>query len=141
MAEEVLHDTYIQVLEGRARFGGHSAFKTWLFAVIRNMASKQRYRLLRGLRLLKKGPRQLQNTPVQADAQLQQIELNTKLTELLETIPTRQRQVLHLVFYQELTVESAASVLGISVGSARTHYHRAKARLRDEIEKAGLKNE
>lgn len=141
MAEEALHDTYIQVLEGKARFRGNSAFKTWLFAVIRNMASKRRYRFLRRVRLLRERPGPVENNPVQADVQLHQIELCKKLTEMLEIIPTRQRQVLHLVFYQELTVENAASVLGISVGSARTHYHRGKARLRREFEKAGLKDE
>jgi RNA polymerase sigma-70 factor (ECF subfamily) len=140
MAEEVLHDAYIQVLEGRARFSGHSAFRTWLFAVIRNMASKRRYRISRRVRLLKEGLGWVENNPVQADVQLQQIELSKKITDLLETLSTRQRQVLHLIFYQELTVENAASVLGISVGSARTHYHRGKVRLRREMDKAGLKN-
>jgi RNA polymerase sigma-70 factor (ECF subfamily) len=35
------------------------------------------------------------------------------------------------VFYQNLTIQEAADVLGMTVGTARTHYERGKSRLRD----------
>jgi RNA polymerase sigma-70 factor (ECF subfamily) len=34
------------------------------------------------------------------------------------------------VFYQEMSIAAAAEVLGVSLGTARTHYERGKARLR-----------
>src|SRR6266540_1343187 len=37
-AEDVLQAAYLKVLEGRARYDVCSAFKTWLFAVIRRPA-------------------------------------------------------------------------------------------------------
>src|SRR5262245_60708784 len=44
LAEEVLQMTYVEILEGRARFDGRSSFKTWLFGVIRRIAAGERRR-------------------------------------------------------------------------------------------------
>src|SRR5215469_1028410 len=38
LAEDVLQAAYLRILQGRARFHGRAAFKTWLFAVIRMTA-------------------------------------------------------------------------------------------------------
>jgi len=57
------------------------------------------------------------------------------LTVALTQLSGRQREVLHLVFSQDLTIEEAASVLGITAGSARQHYERGKARLRERLPK------
>jgi RNA polymerase sigma-70 factor (ECF subfamily) len=53
------------------------------------------------------------------------------LASALGKLSGRQREVLHLVFSQDLTIEQAAGVLGIATGSARQHYERGKARLRE----------
>ena len=60
-----------------------------------------------------------------------------RLRVSLRALPARQRELLHLVLYQELSLEEAAQVVGISVGSVRTHYHRAKIRLRRMLGEGG----
>src|SRR6266513_3605260 len=43
-ADDVLQSRYLKVLDGRAEYRAQSAFKTWLFAVIRQTAAERRRR-------------------------------------------------------------------------------------------------
>ena len=126
-AEEVLQSAYLSVLEGRARFDGRSAFRTWLFAVVRNVAASARRRRW----LESREPwRQLLGGPVPDPAEpVLAKERGAQVRRALGTLPARQREVLDLVFFHEMTVEEAAAVMDVSTGTARTHYHRGKLRL------------
>lgn len=132
-AEEVLQVAYLKVLDGRARFDGGSSFKTWLFAVIRRTAGERRRsgwlrgRALERWLLGQAAPA----SPPDPEGLARGSEAAHRLRASLTMLPARQRELLHLVFYQDLSIEEAAHVTGISVGTARTHYHRGKARLRE----------
>ena len=132
-AEEVMQVAYLKVLDGRARFDGGSSFKTWLFAVIRRTAAeRRRRRWLRAFAMERWLGGRAERDPARDPEQLAcASESARRLRASLRTLPARQRELLHLVFYQDLSVEEAAKVVGISVGTARTHYHRGKTRLRE----------
>jgi RNA polymerase sigma-70 factor (ECF subfamily) len=129
-AEEVLQTVYLTVLEGQAHYHGRSTFRTWLFGVIRRTAAAERRKAwLRGL-LLERNGRDLRPGAIASpDAEVERDSRSDVLRHALADLATRQREVLELVFYHDLTVEDAATVMGVSIGSARTHYARGKARL------------
>jgi RNA polymerase sigma-70 factor (ECF subfamily) len=138
LAEDVLQSAYLKVLDGRARFRGEADFRGFLFGVIRRTASEERRRRairsalslsslsLSALRAVSTSDGHSENglDPIVRD------ETSRSLLAALEQLTPRQREVLHLVFYQDFTIASAAEVLGISVGSARVHYERGKSHLR-----------
>lgn len=131
-AEDVLQTSYLKVLDGRAVFSSRSAVKTWLFGVIRRTAAEhRRWRALRRFRSASLTER-ADPSPDPA-AVVGHSESAARLVGALSTLPARQRQLLHLVFYQDLTIAEAAGVLGISIGTARTHYERGKQRLRESL--------
>ena len=129
-AEEVLQTVYLSVLDGRARFDARSSFRTWLFGVIRRTAAGERRKAwLRGLLLVREASSLEPQAAVQPDAGVELESRRDGLHHALANLAARQREVLELVFYHDLTVEDAAGVMGVSVGSARTHYARGKANL------------
>ncbi|MDB4869869.1 MAG: polymerase sigma factor, sigma-70 family [Gemmatimonadales bacterium] len=136
-AEEVLQTVYLSVLDGRARYEARSSFRTWIFGVIRRTAASERRRAwLRGLLVEREGGRGkgeagvvALNPFVAADVESELASRRDGLHRALGRLTHRQREVLQLVFYHDLTVEEAAGVMRVSVGSARTHYARGKAKL------------
>lgn len=138
-AEDVLQASYLKILEGRARFHGRSAFRTWLFGVIRRTAAERRRRdAVHRLLLLRwfDGRPDSRNATPDAEELLARSQSSTRLLRVLDTLPGRQRELLHLVFYQDMSIREASQVLGISVGAARTHYGRGKKRLREMLAEA-----
>src|SRR5262245_13283314 len=131
LAEEVLQMAYVKVLSGEARFEGRSALKTWLFGVIRRTAAAERRRIgLLALRLARVARLAPAPAPAEEPPDV------APLARALPRLSARQREVLHLVFSEGMTVEGAATVMGIGAGSARVHYDRGKKRLRALLEGA-----
>ncbi len=124
--------TYLKILTGKARYDGRSSPRTWLFAVIRKTAAEHRRARWRdALRLTRWWRGRTEPSHERGpDHALVGSERATLLHAALGRLSRRQREVLHLVFYQGLTVESAAEVLGLAPGTARLHYERGKSRLR-----------
>jgi len=130
-AEEVLQMTYLAIIEGEARFGGQSSLRTWLFAVIRNVARSRWRRARRSLESLVR----LAASAAQAEAFVEPAmpAENARVLAALRALPKRQQQVLELVFYRDLSIAEAAGVLGVSLGTARMHYERGKTTLRERL--------
>jgi len=155
-AETALQAVYVKILSGRAVFEGKSSFKTWLFGVIKRTAAEQRRRrLLSRLRLVslddvdeydaveKAGRNPTSGDSLAGAEQAQDLrayrnEVQRVFSIELAALPNRQREVLHLVFYQDLTLAEAAEIMGVSVGSARTHYDRGKRRLKAKLIARGV---
>lgn len=132
-AEDVLQTAYLLIYEGRARFAGRAALKTWLFGVIRNVARNRWKRALRRRFFEQPATEAALSVPAADTHSTEDATALAPLLAAIERLPARQREVLDLVFHRDLTIEEAAQAMDVSLGTARTHYERAKARLREAL--------
>jgi RNA polymerase sigma factor (sigma-70 family) len=137
-AEDVLQKVYLKILAGRARFRGESNFKTWLLALVRNTAADQWRQESRHEERLIRYERTAEtwSAAERPDELLQRGQLHTALKQALSGLSDRQQEVMRLVFYHDLSLSESAAIMGISVGTARTHYERGKDQLRKFLEAA-----
>jgi len=135
MAREVMQSVYIQILEDRAVFSGRSSLRTWLFSVIRRVAW-QYSRSARSVDRLKSimiDPPVQEYTPAEGPSHIEQNQQVQHVVAAVMELSPQQRHIIELVYYREFTLEEGAKILGISTGSARTHFHRAKQALAQKL--------
>jgi len=129
LAEEVLQDVMLAAWKSAPIFRGESKVLTWLLTIARNRAintqRKNRPTLVEFSDEIK-----LQSAdtgPLEAIVKTDRYEA---VREALKLLPDGQREVLVLVFFQQLTGVEVAEVLGISVGTVKSRLFRAKELLR-----------
>ncbi|MCH7397322.1 RNA polymerase sigma factor [Belliella sp. DSM 107340] len=123
LAKDVLQQVYLKIWEEKAKFNAEAKVKTWLFSVIRFTA----------LEWQKKNKK---TVPLNADFDLvepEKIPEATSHEELILMLPDRQKEILLLVFYHQMTLEKASEIMEIGLGTARTHYDRGKKKLKELI--------
>lgn len=131
-AEDALQASYEALLDGSARFEGRSTLKSFLFGVIRNKARSLKRK--RGFfRLISFDSLPEEGAAPKVERKIARSEEAAQIREAIEACSPRQQAVLELVFYHDLTLEEAAKVLGLGVGTVRTHYARAKDTLRQRL--------
>lgn len=130
-ASDLMQQAYVEVLSGRARFDNKSTLKTFVFGIVQNLARSQFRQMAVRLRLVKTYANPDDDHPGSmdnADHREQRL-----IWKAVESLPQRQRDITELVFCRDMTIEEASQVMGITVGTGRVHYDRAKKSLANAL--------
>jgi RNA polymerase sigma-70 factor (ECF subfamily) len=128
-AEDLVQQAYVELLSGNARFDNKSTLKTFVFSVVQNLANSRFRRLRSRLRLVRAYPLDAAGETVDSGEH----RVDDGVWRAVRALPERQRDIIELVFCRDLTVEQASAVMGVTTGTGRTHYDRAKKALRDRL--------
>jgi RNA polymerase sigma-70 factor, ECF subfamily len=160
VAEEVVQETWLAVIAGLDRFEERASLKTWLFHILTNKAKTRGVREQRTLPFASLGPGEQGGEPSvspdrfqgQGDAwpghwavpprpwedperRLQSLEARERLRAAIGALPEVQQAVLTLRDVEGLEAEEVCELLDLSAGNQRVILHRARARVRAELER------
>jgi RNA polymerase sigma-70 factor, ECF subfamily len=149
-ADDVVGETWEAVINGIDRFEERSSLKTWIFRILVNRARTRAVREARQVPFSSLGPDAGADAPVvdpsrftdgawsepprEPDAEALAGELRGRLAEVIDTLPEQQRRVILLRDVGGLDGPEVAEALGISEGNQRVILHRARNRVRAELE-------
>ena len=140
-AEDLAPETMVEAWRSVGRFNGACRFSTWLYAILlhrfqklvrRNRVRPNFLASLPGFTaedqaaLLENVP---DPQPTAADRLLQR-ELATRLHEALVELPENHQAVILLRFYEGASLLETAAALGLPLGTVKSRFHHALARLR-----------
>ena len=145
-AEDEVQTSYCKALQHIGDFQRESKFSTWLNRIVANQCL-MRLRAVRRSRLFSihddpAGEGAVMDLPSQGTTPEQDLarqEMNEVLAAQVRRIPPLMRDVVVLRDVQELPMPEVARRLGISVPAAKSRLLRARATLRQNLERIGLR--
>ncbi len=133
-AEDLTIDAFTEVWRSARKFRGAAQVSTWVLGIARNLAMGHLRRNRVSLEELDDSI-SYDPDPDQAYAgrQLEQL-----IRDALRRLPVIHREVLDLVFMQEMNYEQIACIVSIPVNTVKTRVFHAKAKLREILETMGV---
>ena len=133
-AEDTVQDAFIRLLQNRHSLSAVRDMRVWLIRIAWNLALDRKRR---------KRPEQLDETFAQslasattpADRAMAEAQRYHSVLREIERLPRAQRHVLLLCALEELSTTEIAAVLGRSESAVRALLSRARAQLRERLEK------
>jgi len=135
-AEDVVQEVFVRVLKHRNRLLGVRDMRLWLVRIAWNLALDRRRRV-RPEQFDENFAERLAARSVPADRALGEARRLKAVLYEMERLPKGERHVLLLSAMEEMGTAEIAQVLGRSESAVRALLFRARARLRERLERGG----
>ena len=119
-AEDIVQEAFLRMMRGIASYDPSRPFKPWLYAIAKHIAYNQAQRAeVRHTVNLPDEAAYPDHLP-QPEEQVEAGQVQQAIIEGLRQLPMRQREVIALFYYEELSQKEIAQVLGIPVGTVKS---------------------
>jgi RNA polymerase sigma-70 factor (ECF subfamily) len=131
LADDLAQETFVLAWRNLRRFRFEARFSTWLYRIAFN-AWQSEARKKREV-LLDLDPDEAPPPGSDAVEELPDIATRIDLERAMATLSDGERAAIVACFYADLTHTEAADILGMPVGTVKTHVLRARAKLRARL--------
>ena len=140
-ANDLAQEAFIRVHKSLKRFKGTCSFKTWLYKIVLNLArNRYRWKKRRGEftkvsldnpgRDPDSGPMEVPDESLSVGTQMRRKEIQARIEESLNQLPTEFREVLVLRHMEGMTYTEISKLLGCAEGTIKSRLHRARTEIR-----------
>jgi RNA polymerase sigma-70 factor (ECF subfamily) len=130
-AEDVLHETFLRLFEGRGQYSARGRFRAWLFTVATHIARDRLKQTRRRDELLAEAADRLRPcaTPDPLD-DVAHLELLRRVESVLADVPPAYAIAFHLRIRESLSYREIAAICDEPEGTLRSRVHHALKRVR-----------
>lgn len=131
LADDLAQEVFLRAYRGLAGFEGRARFSTWLYRIAYNVYLNHRTRS-RELAALPAGFEAGAMAPETA-LSASRSDLRRDLDAAISALPDRYRAVVMLYYLEDVSYPEIAEILDLPLGTVKTHLHRAKRILRENL--------
>lgn len=140
-AEDVAQEAFVRAHRALPRFRGDSKFSSWLYRIAVNRALTHLKRRTRRPDTVEMtvSPRveaevRSRRTSEDPERLVLKEEFSARVRGAVAELPPRYRAAVTLFYLEERSYKEVAETLGVPMGTLKTHLHRARAILKQELE-------
>jgi RNA polymerase sigma-70 factor (ECF subfamily) len=139
-AADLTQEVFVQLWRGFPAFRGESQFRTWLYRIVVNRCLNRLRKLRRESETVRLDKGVVERLPAEGGDPYTEVwrkERRAFVWGQVEHLPPRYRLVLTLFYQNELSCAEIGEVLGLPVGTVKTHLYRARLALAGALSQGG----
>ena len=138
VAEELAEDTFFRLMVKKPRFSGKSSFRSWLYGIGRHVALDHLRREGGSADVPLEDAEEYVSDGEDLERAFIGEERKKTVHDAMKKLRPEYRQILWLVYFEEMTNEEASVAMRKSPRQIRNLLYRAKQSLKSELEKEGF---
>ena len=129
LADDLVQDAFVQAFKQLHKFRNKAKFSSWLYRIGYNTFLQHVRKKQLDTEPIEEQPLVANEKMMESEEQEGQSALHQKVANLLAQLEPERRSVLHLFLHRQHTQQEISDIMGVPLGSVKTHINRGRQAL------------